>query len=138
QSFMNVNVGANAQSDVTANGLETSWAWRPTDAFELVGSVAYTKSELDDDDPGIGGVAGEQLPGIPELDWSLNGRYDFVLGGLDAFIGAGVSYQDERKTGFAGGGAIVPATPSYTMEDYTLVDLRAGVQFDRYAVSVYA
>lgn len=138
QSFMNVNVGANAASDVTSTGLETSWAWRPTDAFELVGSVAYTKSELDDDDPAIGGVAGEQLPGIPELNWSLNGRYDFVLGDMDAFVGAGVSYQDERKTGFAGGGAIVPGTPSFTMEDYTLVDLRAGVRFDRYAVSLYA
>ena len=138
QSFMNVNVGANADSDVTATGLETNLVWQPSEAFDLVASIAYTKSELDDDDPGIGGVAGEQLPRIPELSWSLDGRYDFLVGGMDAFVGAGIAYQDERKTGFAGGTVITPPTPSYTIEDYTLVDLRAGVRFDRYAVSLYA
>src|SRR5690606_472551 len=68
---------------------------------------------------------------------------DFALGNMDAFIGAGVAYQDERKSNFIGGTAadgevIAPATPNFTMPDYTLVDLRAGVQVDRYAVSVYA
>lgn len=143
RSFMNVNVGGNADSDVTANGVEASVTWQPSDAFTLVGTFAYTKSELDDDDPSIGGLEGEQLPRIPEWTWSLNGRYDFALGNMDAFIGAGVAYQDERKSNFIGGTAadgevIAPATPNFTMPDYTLVDLRAGVQVDRYAVSVYA
>lgn len=143
RSFMNVNVGGNADSDVTATGIETSVTWRPNDAFTLIGSIAYTKSELDDDDASIGGLEGEQLPRIPELTWSLNGRYDFDIGNLQAFVGAGISYQDERKSNFIGGTAgdgtvIAPATPNFTMPDYTLVDVRAGVAFDRYSVSVYA
>jgi outer membrane receptor protein involved in Fe transport len=139
RSFMGVNVGGNADSDVTATGVETSLSWQPNDAFTLTGTIAYTQSELDDDDPSIGGLAGEQLPGIPEWAWSVNGRYDFVIGNLDAFVGAGVACRDERKTGFIGNGTtIVPPTPNFTMDEYTLVDLRAGISFDRFAVSVYA
>lgn len=143
RSFMGVNVGGNAVSDVTANGFETTVTWQPTDAFDLVATAAYTKSDLDDDDPSVGGLAGEQLPGIPELSWSVNGTYEFPLGGLDAFVGAGVAYQDERKTSFIGGTAadgtvLAPSSPNFTVPDYTLVDLRAGVAFERYRVSVYA
>lgn len=143
RSFMGVNVGGNAVSDVTANGLETTVTWQASDAFDLVASLAYTQSELDDDDPSIGGLEGEQLPGIPEWTWSLNGTYEFPLGGMDGYVGAGVAYRDERKTGFIGGTAgdgtiIAPPTPNFTMPDYTTVDLRAGVRFDRYSISLYA
>lgn len=143
RSFMGVNVGGNAVSDVTANGFESTVTWQPTNAFDLAATVAYTKSELDDDDPSVGGLAGEQLPRIPEFTWSLNGTYTFPLGGMDAFVGAGIAYQDERKTQFIGGTAadgtvIAPANPNFTVPDYTLVDLNAGVTFDRYRVSLYA
>ncbi|HET6628473.1 MAG TPA: TonB-dependent receptor [Woeseiaceae bacterium] len=143
RSFMGVNVGGNAVSDVTANGFESTVTWQPTDAFDLAATVAYTRSELDDDDPSVGGLAGEQLPRIPEFTWSLNGTYTFPLGDMDAFVGAGIAYQDERKTQFIGGAAadgtvIAPANPNFTVPDYTLVDLSAGVAFDRYRVSLYA
>lgn len=143
RSFMGVNVGGNADSDVTANGLETALTWQPSEGFDLVATAAYTKSELDENDPSIGGLEGEQLPGIPEWSWSLNGTYEFPLAGMDAFVGAGIAYQDERKTSFIGGTAddgtvIAPANPNVTVPDYTTVDLRAGVAFDRYRVSLYA
>jgi outer membrane receptor protein involved in Fe transport len=143
RSFLGVNVGGNADSDVTANGVEATLTLQPTSTFDLVGAIAYARSELDDDDPAIGGLEGEQLPGIPEWTFSLSGNYDFMLGSLDAFVGAGVAYQDERNASFMGGvgsgGAIIaPPNPNFVSDEYVTVDLRTGIRFGRYQLSIYA
>jgi outer membrane receptor protein involved in Fe transport len=138
QSLGGVNVGANADSDVTANGVEATLTLQPTSALNLVATAAYSRSELDDDDPPLGGLSGEQLPGIPEWTFSLSGDYDFMLGSLDAFVGGGVAYQDSRKTSFEGGGAIAPGNANFDVDDYVTADLRTGVKFGRYKLSLYA
>jgi outer membrane receptor protein involved in Fe transport len=138
QSLNGVNVGTNAQSDVTANGIEATLTLQPTSALNVVATAAYSRSELDDDDPIVGGLAGEQLPGIPEWTFSLSGDYDFMLGSLDAFVGGGLAYQDSRKTSFNGGGAIEPANANFNIDNYTTADLHAGVKVGRYKFSIYA
>jgi iron complex outermembrane recepter protein len=144
RSFMGVNVGGNADSDVTANGVEATLTLAPTSSFYLIGAVNYAQSELDEDDPALGGLEGEQLPGIPEWTFSLKGNWSFPLGDtLEGFIGGGVAYQDERKTSFIGGvgsdgSVIAPNAPNYTTKDYTTVDLRLGVSLGRYQLSLYA
>lgn len=143
RSLGGVNVGGNADSDVTANGVEATLTLQPTSALNLVATMAYARSELDDDDPSIGGLSGEQLPGIPEWTFSLSGDYDFMLGSLDAFVGGGVAYQDQRKTSFNGGvgsGGVVIAPPNanFDADNYTTADLRTGVRFGRYKFSIYA
>jgi outer membrane receptor protein involved in Fe transport len=144
RSFMGVNVGGNADSDVTANGVEATLTLQPTDSFDLVGAVNYASSELDDDDPAVGGLEGEQLPGIPEWTFSLNGNWSFPLGAsVEGFVGGGVVYQDERKTSFIGGigsdgTVITPTSPNFMVDDYVTVDLRLGAAFGRYQVALYA
>jgi iron complex outermembrane recepter protein len=144
RSFMGVNVGGNADSDVTANGVEATLAWQPTGGLNLVGAAAWSSSELDDDDPSIGGLKGEQLPGIPEWTFSLQGTYTFPLSAtVEAFVGAGVTYMDQRKTSFEGGTAsdgtvLAPANPNFTVDDYVKADLRIGATFGKYQLSLYA
>ena len=143
RSFQGVNVGGNADSDVTATGVEATLTYQPSSNFNLAASLAYSQSELDEDDPSIGGLEGEQLPGIPEWTFSLSGNYDFMLGSLDAFVGGGIAYQDSRNTSFDGGvgsGAVVIAPPNrnFTTDDYVTADLRTGVKWGRYQLSLYA
>ena len=143
RSFQGVNVGGNADSDVTATGVEATLTYQPSSGFNLAASLAYSQSEFDEDDPSIGGLEGEQLPGIPEWTFSLSGTYDFMLGSLDAFVGGGVAYQDSRNTSFDGGvgnGGVVIAPPNrnFTTDDYVTADLRTGVKWDRYKLSLYA
>jgi iron complex outermembrane recepter protein len=143
RSFQGVNVGGNADSDVTATGVEATLTYQPSTGFNLAASLAYSQSELDEDDPSIGGLEGEQLPGIPEWTFSLSGNYDFMLGSLDAFVGGGVAYQDSRNTSFDGGvgnGGVVIAPPNrnFTTDDYVTADLRTGVTWGRYKLSLYA
>ena len=73
----------------------------------------------------------------------MSGKYDFMLGSLDAFVGAGIAYQDERNVSFrggvgAGGMVIAPPNPNFVVDDYVTVDLRTGVRFGRYQLSLYA
>ena len=143
RSFQGVNVGGNADSDVTATGVEATLTYQPSSNFNLAASLAYSQSELDEDDPSIGGLEGEQLPGIPEWTFSLSGNYDFMLGSLDAFVGGGIAYQDSRNTSFDGGvgsGGVVIAPPNrnFTTDDYVTADLRTGVKWGRYQLSLYA
>jgi outer membrane receptor protein involved in Fe transport len=138
QSLGGVNVGANADSDVTATGVEATLTLQPTSALNLVATAAYARSELDEDDAPLGGASGEQLPGIPEWTFSFSGDYDFMLGSLDAFVGGGAAYQDSRKTSFEGRGAIAPANTNFTVDDYLTVDLHTGVRLGRYKLSLYA
>jgi len=140
RSFMGVNVGGNADSDVTANGVEATITVQPTDSFYLIGGLNYASSELDEDDPAIGGLEGEQLPGIPEWTYSLNGNWSFPLGAsAEGFFGGGVVYQDSRKTSFIGNGIdIVPPSPNFTTDEYVTVDLRLGATFGRYELALYA
>ncbi len=64
-----------------------------------------------------------------------------MLGSLEAFVGGGVAYQDERNTSFkggvgSGGVVIAPANPNFTVDNYVTVDLRTGVRFGRYQLSM--
>lgn len=143
RSFMGVSVGGNADSDVTANGVEAALNWRPVDALTLNATAAYAISELDEDDPSIGGLEGEQLPGIPKWTFSLSGNYRFPLGqSVEGFVGGGVSFMDKRKSSFNGGASdgvvIAPSNPNYTADSYTTADLRVGATFEHYEISLYA
>ena len=145
RSFMGVNVGGNADSNVLINGVETTFTFRPIKALSLIASASYSSSELAHDDASIGARESEQLPGIPKWTFSFTGNYEVPLTDqLKGFLAGGVNYKGDTKTSFFGGTAangtpLVPSSPNYTIPHYTTADLRLGVSImDRYQVSLYA
>ena len=96
RSFQGVNVGGNADSDVTATGVEATLTYQPSTGFNIAASLAYSQSELDEDDPSIGGLEGEQLPGIPEWTFSLSGQLR-----LHARLARRLRRRRHRVPGFA-------------------------------------
>ena len=145
RSFMGVNVGGNADSNVLINGVETTFTLRPFKALSLIASASYSSSELAHDDASIGARQNEQLPGIPKWTFSFTGNYDIPLTDqLKGFLAGGVNYKGDTKTSFFGGTAangtpLVPSSPNYTIPHYTTADLRLGVNIrDRFQVSLYA
>lgn len=144
RSFMGVNVGGNADSNVLINGLETTFTVRPWKALSLIASASYSSSEVAHDDSSIGAREGEQLPGIPKWTFSFSGNYEFPLtDDLKGFLAGGVNYKGDTKTSFFGGTAangtaLVPSSPNYTIPHYTTADLRLGVNIKHFEVSLYA
>jgi len=143
--------GGTAQS----KGLEVSFDYAPTDAFNIRGNYAYTHARLTSDAPGLytenafyniaandtGGVDGDRLPGSPEHQFSLFGDYTQGLsGGQDLIYRAGLSYTSDilQRVGSIANGEtldgylLANASISYQEENWDLT-LYANNLFDEYA-----
>jgi len=144
--FVNgVMTGGNADSDVTAYGLEGSLAYSPIDDLVIRASAAYTDSTLDDDETSaFGAVSGENMPGIPEWSAALRADYSLPLSGeTEVTLGGGVRYIGDRDTGFEGGTGsngqtITPRIYNFVMEAHTVTDLNVAIKHGRFGGSLYA
>ncbi|MEJ8566216.1 TonB-dependent receptor [Elongatibacter sediminis] len=130
-------------------------------AEELIWAVnlGYIDSEFDDyrdavlrgqtnGNDNIIDVSGQPLPRSPE--WTANTwlQYDFDLGNWASFVRAEVTYTDDQYSDIEAIGSLVgetvfgdpfnlPAFP-YQIDSYTLVNLYAGMETDRFRIRAYA
>lgn len=132
---LNVN-GTSAKSD----GLEFTATFRPAPGFDLAINGAYTDARLNGDtDPLlVSGVKGDPLPYTPKYSIGVNGDYRWALGGsAEAFLGGSLRFLSKQKGAF---------DPDYkaayghqsNIPSYAVVDLRAGLDFGKFTVEVYA
>lgn len=109
-------------------GFEATADWRPVPGLTLAPSVSYVKSEIRGPftnlDP-LGqnrSFVGEPFPYAPKWQANVNVEYKRDVGSnLNGFVGGNVSHQGKTNAAFG-------QVPVYRIDDYTLVDLRAGVE----------
>ena len=124
-------------------GAEVTGTVRPTTGLTATAIFAYNNARLKGDTapPGgvnaIGGLDGDRLPYAPEFTVTLSTDYEFAVGaGATAFVGGNVALKSDQPTGFdasyraAFGRRLV-------IDGYETVDLRAGVDFDRFTIKAY-
>ena len=136
--------GRRARSD----GVEFTASMRPTRGLDVSVNGAYTNARLRDDTTAIvggvlsansvGGLAGDKLPYTPKFSIGVNGDYRWSLGGsTSAYFGSSLRFLSKQNAGynlaFRTANGRQRQIPSYE-----IVDLRAGVDFDRFSVGVYA
>ena len=141
----NIPITINA-SGAESTGVELQGSWRVTDQFDLRGSYSYAKTELTEDvpflirtitPPGFGsafedGLAGDQLPGSPESQFSVFGKYEVPLtDGRSLFFDAGYAWQDEILTRTGGRGS------SVNVPSYGVANAKATYDADDWQVSLY-
>lgn len=149
-SLPGVGEGAsNVAGGITGKGIEGSLTASPLKGLSIVTSFSYTESTLNDDEPSIDGLAGQQLPNVPEWQFSSRINYDFTLGSnTEAMIGLGVRYEGNSRSGFTDGGAFIPGVSdplagpydvlfNIESESYVLVDLNAGLTWDQVSLNVF-
>ena len=130
------NFGVNVNGGkAVSNGIEGSLTLRPVTGLTLGVNGAWTDAHLTEDTPLVaGGFDGDRLPYVPKLSFSLNTDYDWHLSdSTTAFVGATFAYTGNQRDNFNFFG--VP--PQRHVSDYAIVDLRAGVEFDRFTVEAY-
>ncbi|SBV34274.1 Outer membrane receptor protein [uncultured Sphingopyxis sp.] len=132
---VNVN-GTSAEVD----GAEIVATLRPARGFTTSIGFTYTDARLsgDTDPVAVGAVKGDRLPFTPKYAVSLNADYQWDLGSdVSASIGGSIRSLSRQSGGF---------DPAYRalygyfarVDAYEVVDLRAGLDFGRYALSAYA
>ena len=126
-------------------GAEGTFTLRPMRGFTGILNLAWTDAKLRDDTtpaPGIlnltGGLAGDRLPYTPRIQASLSVDYEWALAGnARAYVGGNVRIVGDEPSAF---NATYRATfhRRLTIDGYTTLDLRAGVDLGRVSISAYA
>jgi iron complex outermembrane recepter protein len=125
-------------SRARSRGVEFSLQSNPIRGLtlQLVGTLANAEltQPLAPESPVVG-ASGDRLPGGARVSGALSVQQEFPLkGAANLFIGGGLSYVGERLGQFTP--ASLGARISYPA--YAETDLRGGVRFSSYTLSIYA
>lgn len=127
----------NATGGITAKGVEVSVSAEPIDGLSLGLNFAFSDSGLNQDEPGLNGLEGQQVPGVPKWSGSGSARYDFALSpSVDAHIGGGFRYVGSKNSAFTD---FDPATAVLNIptEKHVLIDFNAGIDLGTVAIGFY-
>ncbi|WP_246623302.1 TonB-dependent receptor [Sphingomonas colocasiae] len=139
-----VGVNGNGQK-ARSQGVELAVTARPTAGLTVMINGAYTDAKLLQDtvpaSGGLnltGGLKGDRLPYVPEFAATISVDYDWeISAGAKAYVGANVRLvSDQPGTFSAAYRAAYGRAPE--IDGYKTVDLRAGVNFERFNLSVFA
>lgn len=129
-----VSINANGGT-AESIGIEFAATFVPVDGLNLFVNGAYTDASLTQDAPSANGVNGDPLPFVPEWSFSVGGDYDWSLsGGTMAYVGGTVAYTGDRPAGLGNRDA---QDNIIELSAYTLLDLRAGIEIERWTVELY-
>ncbi|HEY0938545.1 MAG TPA: TonB-dependent receptor [Steroidobacter sp.] len=119
----------------SSRGLELEASVRPAPGLSMSLSSTYTRAQLEQDAPLIGGVKGDQVPGVPEFSASASAEYAFSLtSAVEAFVYGDFSYVGSTRNAFE----LSLSRPSFDQESYDLANLRTGVRWDGWELTLYA
>lgn len=127
--------------DVSTQGIEIDFTWRPVENLTLIGGLASIDAEIDKFNCPIGAAncstrSGMPVPFSPDLKYSLMAEYLMPGNGMDTILNASFVHTDEQYADLpSNSGSMNPAAllPGYDM-------LNASVSFsfddDKYRVSL--
>ena len=140
-------------------GVEFELTASPIESFLFSIAGALLESEFDttvtDSSGNIQGgvVEGNRLASVPEFQIAASGSYYFPIGGLEGFVSATVQHVGDRITQptdqLPGAGTFTSALPyagatgneitevDLLLDAFTLVNLSAGVEWERWSATLY-
>jgi outer membrane receptor protein involved in Fe transport len=133
----------NAGKTVT-NGIEFDGTWKPTPELTLSGGLTYVNARLESNLPssvsqnGTPGVAGDPMPFVPHWQATGQAEYDHHL--TDALVGylqGDFTYHGSSFSAFEPSPTGIQADYDTAIPAYWLLDLKAGVRWDKYDVNVF-
>ncbi|HEY1706941.1 MAG TPA: TonB-dependent receptor [Rhizomicrobium sp.] len=133
-TFSNGINGLTNGGQAESQGVEASVNIEPIDGLTLSGSLAFSDAKLTQNLPGFLGNDGDPLPMNPRWSGSLSAEYAWqVANGWGAFANASGNYAGERNIGFAS--SLI--YKQYTLPDYAVLNLRAGVKHDDWEMAAF-
>jgi iron complex outermembrane recepter protein len=131
-SITNLFFSDNA-ADAEVTGLEGDFAWLPNSVpgLMLTGGFSILDTEITESFVSKFVLEGDELAFAPELQATLNARYEWDLaGGNLAHVMSYVSYSDEVNTD-------IVADNSITLDSWALWGATAGISADEWTAEVY-
>jgi iron complex outermembrane receptor protein len=114
-------------------GGELTLNWKPSKEWRFTANAALIDARLTEDAKGLDAKAGTRLPQTPRFATTLGVTRNFSIADHPAYFGISARYIGKRDAGYPGSSVI----PSIKMPAYTLVDLQAGIDFQRFSLAAY-
>ncbi len=115
-----------------SQGVEFEARWRPTQGLELAGFLGFSHGEYDVYVNRFGvDLAGNKLSNMPEMTAGLSAQYRWPIDGTPLF---GVVRADYLYTG----DQYFDAENRLEQEGYSIVNLRAGIENDKFSLFAFA
>ena len=132
QKFLNCGiVYVENAGEVDSDGAEAEFVWWPNDQLNVHLAASFNDATLQQDAPNLGGVAGDQIPGVPRFTASAALGYTFHrFGNRDAFINGSYSYVGDTFNEFDP--AVRRKLPSYG-----IVNARIGLEEEHWSVEFF-
>lgn len=118
-----------------SKGIEAEANWH-AGGLTLGANLTYDHAKLKDAIPAVGALAGDRLPYTPSWAGAATADYEFATdGALVPSIGASVRHTGAQQAFYS---QATPTNPAdVKLPAYTFVDLRAGLRYDRWRLSVF-
>jgi iron complex outermembrane recepter protein len=125
---------ANAGKAVV-KGAEVQLQYRAPGDLQLGANLGYNDARLTEVGTStatfLGAAQGDRLPGSPRISAALFADWRFSLGSdMTASLGSTLRHQGDKLSSYAGSAL----NPSFTMPAYTMMDLRASLEWKRYTL----
>lgn len=118
----------------TSEGVELELTARPIEGLTVTLGGSYVDSKLAENVPNLDAEKGDPAPFVADL--TVNGSVEYrypLTRALDGFVWANAIYTGDRGTEFS------EDQPNYReMDDYTVANMRLGVQTARWEASLFA
>jgi iron complex outermembrane receptor protein len=112
-----------------SDGAEASITAQPSDQLSFGVNASYNHARVTANAPNVGAVSGDPLPYAPKFSTNLFADYrPHITDNINGLIGATYTFRGRQKAGFENS-----PTPQ-TLPHYNTLDLRAGLEWDRYRV----
>ncbi len=117
------------------NGFEAQMAYQLQGNVLIGANFGFNDAKLTDIGTAtaafLGAAAGDRLPGSPRVTAAAFGDWSFpVSGDITGSLGATLRYQGSKPSSFPGSAL----NPSFMMPSYTMLDLRAAIEWSRYTL----
>ena len=118
-------------------GFEADATWEPFDGLTIAPAVTLVSSKIrgsyvNFDSLGVErDLGGQSFPFTPRWSGKTDVEYRWDVGqGLDAYVGGTVNFQSSSY-------GDIGHNPDFKIDGYALVDLRAGVQSEKWSASIW-
>lgn len=119
-------------ADAEITGFEGDLAWAPTDNLTLTGAWSFNDTEMKRVPQGVSDIAGpgSELALAPEVQFNIQGRYQWNMGGMSPYAQLVYAYTDEQFS------SIVVAN-RFEQDSYDTIDAAFGIATDNWTVELF-
>lgn len=116
---------------VNTDGMELELRLQLAPGLDITIASTYTRAELDEDEPNLGGRDGDRVPGVPRHSVKVGASYYFpLLIGSEGFVHGEYQYVGKSYSDF-------DRSISTELQSFDITNMRIGITGDAWSAALF-